>query len=816
MSFRRSRLFSRASRASSRSRASRVGFLPRFFAAKASSAPRARCLRHVVRCKEYSPSRRKSAPICPEPAQASASRRIRAFYSAENRRRRALATTSTVAAAPVAAPSVALRAPFWAATGAPIPFVSNLSMLREPPRPYSNLDQAGVSRFIGTGGRPRYDPLGVQFDEATMDVMIFNPPRYHSGRYHKFNNALLWLASYLHHRGATVRIVPLNNGRYEETVLTELEEHRPSIVAISCKWWDTLYSSIHIASLVKHRDPGITTVAGGHTASFFARDLAGRGYFDVVVRGDGEKPLLGLVEGKRPENCVFADDGDTSEASFGYVQTEETLGDIWLVENIAGLVSDASVLNSYVWTGKGCLERCLYCAGNSWNTARCFGRTGIAYRPLETVIRDIEILSRVPGGKRLTFDFEPLRGSAQESYYMDLFSGFSDKERTCYFCSWSLPSKALVDVLSRTFHFVELCIDVQTGSESLRRRLAERRFLKPYVSDSEIEELLSHVEAYPNVMVDISTLMGLPHERDEDVQTIQAFADRIYDRFEFLRYPYVSPMNVEPGSLPLKNPGAYDMVLFRKSFDDFLRYTRRSFEQNINCYQPESYDDGAFHPLGVASRDDVARGDVLRVYESWKKIQHHVDRRSAERMLARMCKYREYGLEQFGIRGRIDRGSPSRSEVESIAPALDRSSLCVDEEAGAAAHSGILSDPVRRQDPFGTRRSITGGWERRDKPAWRSGWKSPSIQAESHTGWRAIASSRLTPRGRRPCACAEPPCARTGRSTTPCTRVRRERGRVARGSECRRAFGTSSPWTARATCSLRPARRGSSSVKARP
>lgn len=497
-----------------------------------------------------------------------------------------------------------------------------------------------------------------------MDLMIFNPPRYQSGRYHKFNNAVLWLASYLYHRGATVRIVPLSNRRYEETVRTELEKHHPSIVAISCKWWDTLYSSIHIASLVKHHDPGIMTVAGGHTASFFAHDLAKRGHFDVVVRGDGEEPLLGLVEGRRPANCVFAEDGDVSETPFGYVQTEETLGDVWLVENIADLVSDAAVLNSYVWTGKGCLERCLYCAGNSWNTARCFGRTGIAYRPMETVVRDIEILSRVPGGTRLTLDFEPLRGSTHESYYMDLFSGLSGQEQSCYFCSWSLPSKTLIDVLARTFRFVELNIDVQTGSEDLRRRLAERRFLKPYFSDSQIEEVLSHVEAYPNMMVDISTLMGLPYERDEDVHAIQALADRLYDRFEFLRYPYVSPMNVEPGSLLLKNPDAYDMVLFRKSFEDFFAYTRRSFEENINCYQPESYDDGAFHPLGVAPRDDVARGDVLRVYESWKKIQQHVDRRSAERVLVRMRKYREYGLEQFGLRGGIDRGSPSRSEVE--------------------------------------------------------------------------------------------------------------------------------------------------------
>ncbi len=52
---------------------------------------------------------------------------------------------------------------------------------------------------------------------------------------------------------------------------------------------------------------------------------------------------------------------------------------------------------------------------------------------------------------------------------------------------------------------------------------------------------------------------------------------------------------------------------------------------------------------------------------------------------------------------------------------------------------------------------------------------TPSMKAESNTGWRAIASSRLTPRGRRPCACAEHPCARTGRSLGfPSQMVRRD------------------------------------------
>ena len=68
------------------------------------------------------------------------------------------------------APPVALRAPFGAATGAPIPFVSNLSMLRDPPRPNSNLDRAGVSRFIGTGGSPHFQRVSEIVRAASLLV----------------------------------------------------------------------------------------------------------------------------------------------------------------------------------------------------------------------------------------------------------------------------------------------------------------------------------------------------------------------------------------------------------------------------------------------------------------------------------------------------------------------------------------------------------------------------------------------------------------------------------------------------------------------
>jgi radical SAM superfamily enzyme YgiQ (UPF0313 family) len=497
-----------------------------------------------------------------------------------------------------------------------------------------------------------------------MDLLIFNPPRYRSGHHHKFNNALLWLASYLHQRQVSVRVVPLNTEHFTDVLETELARYRPRYVAISCKWWDTLYSSTWLASRVKRFDPSIVTIAGGHTATFFAQELVDQTAFDVVVRGDGEEPLFRLVSGQMPLNCVFKGDRELVPVRKQYVQTQDTLKDICLVEDLEEILSDTSVLNSYIWTGKGCTETCAYCSANAWNNVQSFGRARFVYRPIDVVLREIELLSRYPGSGRVTFDFDPLRGQTQETYYHDVLAALPRQRHNCYFYSWSLPSKQLVDALVETFNFVELCIDVQTASERLRKLLGDRRFLKPYFSDEDLDDVLAHCARYDNLVVDLSTLMGLPLERDEDVARIRPFSDDVYDRYPDVRYPYVSPMNVEPGSLLLRSPERYEMVLFRKDFRDFMQYTHRSFEENINCYQPESYGEGVFHPLGVASKEHVEHGHVFRVYETWKTVQAHVDQRSRERSLARTRKYLRYGLLKPGIQGGIDRPNLVRAEVE--------------------------------------------------------------------------------------------------------------------------------------------------------
>ena len=91
----RHRVVSRSSAAIRLSRASTTPVAgPRFIGLGPASSPRSRAARQVVRCEEYKPSRRSSAPTAPGVLHPSASRTIFRLYSTANRRRVAFAATS--------------------------------------------------------------------------------------------------------------------------------------------------------------------------------------------------------------------------------------------------------------------------------------------------------------------------------------------------------------------------------------------------------------------------------------------------------------------------------------------------------------------------------------------------------------------------------------------------------------------------------------------------------------------------------------------------------------------------------------------------
>lgn len=407
--------------------------------------------------------------------------------------------------------------------------------------------------------------------------MLFVSPYINSSGAHLLNNTLLWLASFLSGNGLQTRIVDMNRGSLEgnrEKLREHLRRHRPRFVAVSGRWWDSLYGACDVARVVKEYDPKVITVTGGETAGHFAAELCRRPEFDVVFRGKSELPLLHLVQGKPLMNCVSKQGGTIREHPVRFYHTAGTIEEI-LLQPLPEILDDPDEelgVAPYVWLGDGCPYDCIYCTNaSSAQRDSPNGPGRILYRSAEAILNDLEQLGRYRDV--FFFDFE----HASPAVLEEVIRNIPPKRFGLIYEPWSrLGNASLVDRLTETFTFCNFIIDPQVFSEALREKLAARGWIKPFVSNDRLEEFLERICRAENAIFHLSGLCGLPFEEPRHVEEGDAYRSRLFERFPAMSYSFVLPLMIEPGSPINRNPGAASAVILRKTFDEYLDHSFRN------------------------------------------------------------------------------------------------------------------------------------------------------------------------------------------------------------------------------------------------
>jgi len=109
---------------------------------------------------------------------------------------------------------------------------------------------------------------------------------------------ILSIAGYLLREGFTVKVIDVHAERIGPTELEELlRRYRPRCVGITVLS-SMLVSSHSIAKLARRLLPDCVIVAGGVHAEAFPEQMLRNSAIDLVVRGDGERPMTEIVSGK--------------------------------------------------------------------------------------------------------------------------------------------------------------------------------------------------------------------------------------------------------------------------------------------------------------------------------------------------------------------------------------------------------------------------------------------------------------------------------------------------------------------------------------
>lgn len=398
----------------------------------------------------------------------------------------------------------------------------------------------------------------------------------------------------------------------------------PKIVAIDNHFWVHSYDSIQLAKLCKEINPNCLVVLGGYTASYFAVEiLKSFPFIDVVVKGDGEIPMLTLtsnyLKGKEIRdvpNSVVRENGKIYENHISYVP--ESLDDynftntsllehweehLWLYTKPTKYnpTRGDTVFSPWLCIARGCIFNCSFCGGTTEAQWLCAGRSEVILRSPEKVVEDISFLQDI-GVRSIGLSHGP--AVLGEKHFADILYLLRkenvDIKGTMEL--WQLPSIDFVKKLQKGFSELALRIILGSGSEEVRR------FNRGMTSPN--SDFLKFLDLCIEFGIDshINFASNLPLEsRETFKETLKMMEKLVVDKG--VTNISCSNYSLEPASPIFLYPERYHVVADVRSFKDYYNLLRK---------KQKGYNPSGYHTSTLSQKDSM---DLVKLMHSeWRKI----------------------------------------------------------------------------------------------------------------------------------------------------------------------------------------------------
>jgi amino acid adenylation domain-containing protein len=462
------------------------------------------------------------------------------------------------------------------------------------------------------------------------------------------STGLLYLASYLARQGIKAKCQFYDPSRDYASMKKNIEKLiqtlQPRVVAISMKWFPYIARVIDICAIIKDyagkHALDITVVVGGNTASYYWQEIIKNDSIDILVRGDGEEPLLKICQGEETAkipNCVYKKDGQIIENPVTYIQDETHTPGIYLshLEEILLSTEATGMGTFFIYTHKGCAMNCLYCGGCSQAQQKTFNRKKVLRRGIGQVRKDIKAVHPYTSTLHFEFDIVDTKENLLD-YCKKIWAGIDLSNHFCVFSTLKSPSEDLIRLLSRTFKYVYWDYDICTYSQRHRRQLYSLGLVKPQPSDAEILEFMEQCSRYENIEVRVNLINGLPYFTLEDIEPGEALLSKIiaYPSFGELHW---ARLHAQPGAPIVENPGKHHMHSYATGFADFLKFSRDNFHPEA-AY---AFVDDLVYPY-IYFEDDRLNSKITNLYlETNRKVDQVITGRRKSLIISNKLTYRE-------------------------------------------------------------------------------------------------------------------------------------------------------------------------------
>lgn len=305
-----------------------------------------------------------------------------------------------------------------------------------------------------------------------------------------------------------------------QAVREQIAQYSPNIVGIHIKT-SSYTSARNVAKLIKEHDHSIVTVVGGPHATILPVETARDRYFDFVIKGEGEKTLLELVnaiETQRPfkdiRGLTFLQ--DSKIVNNHQPPLIDDLDQIPFIER-----HDLVDREEYpphglglIFTARGCPYECTYCASR-----KTWGRK-VRFRSARNVFEEVKEVYH-----RYNCRYFKIRD--------DTFT--LNKKRTHEICdliiqegldiSWHCDTRAdcidesLVKKMKQAG-----CDDVSVGIESGSDRIL--KLIKKGETREQLQEAVTVLKKY-GIKVKLFIMIGFPTETEKEMQNTVKFAKQL-------------------------------------------------------------------------------------------------------------------------------------------------------------------------------------------------------------------------------------------------------------------------------------------------
>jgi hypothetical protein len=389
-----------------------------------------------------------------------------------------------------------------------------------------------------------------------------------------------------------------------------LSQHGARVFIIDMHWYEHCFGAIDTAITCKQIHPDAWVVLGGLSASGFANEILEFCQdVDIIIRGDGEYPLLSLVrhlltnenrettiEGlSEISNLTYRTPSEIVANPLGYTGTTVDLDQLnyvdldflehareyavheYLVTDIAqarqALSTGEPFRGRWLTTARGCRYECAYCGGAKSAHKVLANRHGIITRSPEVVVDELARLEEQGFQQAaLAYDIAELG----EAYWNAFFNGIQRRgiRIGLYNECFQMPAVDFIQAYMQCCIKEHSCLTLSplSGNERVRR-LNGKHF-----SNEQLFDMLDILRQYESYLI-VYFSLNLPGETNETFkETIDMARDIFYMYPNHLLKILNSVHTIDPLSPMNLRAERYGVQSSMKTFGDFYNYCQNTQE----------------------------------------------------------------------------------------------------------------------------------------------------------------------------------------------------------------------------------------------